>query len=204
LATGTPQPATTSPVAVEIDAIRASVLGSANTTYLGRPVFGGTTDAAVAYDASGGYTGDPADTGAETDPGRVERTISNGTKVRVDVSGPGTFGVGSQQLMTVLSTIADDLRNNPAALGGDLDQLDVASAAVQSGLTSIGSRSNQLDQMRQSATDSILDMRVQLSDVEDIDLPKTITELSLQQTAYQAALSATAKVIQPSLVDFLR
>jgi flagellar hook-associated protein 3 FlgL len=43
-----------------------------------------------------------------------------------------------------------------------------------------------------------------LSEVEDIDLPKTITDMTLQQTAYQAALGATAKVIQPSLMDFLR
>lgn len=44
----------------------------------------------------------------------------------------------------------------------------------------------------------------QLSDVEDIDLPKTTTELQLQQAAYQAALAATARVLQPSLVDFLK
>jgi len=40
--------------------------------------------------------------------------------------------------------------------------------------------------------------------VEDIDLPKAIMEMQLQQTAYQAALAASAKVIQPSLIDFLR
>ena len=44
----------------------------------------------------------------------------------------------------------------------------------------------------------------QLSDVEDVDLPKAIMEMQLQQTSYQAALAATAKVIQPSLIDFLR
>jgi flagellar hook-associated protein 3 FlgL len=58
--------------------------------------------------------------------------------------------------------------------------------------------------MQQAAQNRVQDLQSQLSDVEDIDLPKTITELSLQQTAYQAALAATAKVIQPSLVDFLR
>jgi flagellar hook-associated protein 3 FlgL len=40
--------------------------------------------------------------------------------------------------------------------------------------------------------------------VEDVDLPKTIMEMQLQQIAYQAALAATARVVQPSLVDFLR
>jgi flagellar hook-associated protein 3 FlgL len=44
----------------------------------------------------------------------------------------------------------------------------------------------------------------QLSDVEDVDLPKTIMDMQMQQTSYQAALAATAKVIQPSLIDFLR
>jgi flagellar hook-associated protein 3 FlgL len=59
-------------------------------------------------------------------------------------------------------------------------------------------------QMRQAADDRVLSLTGQLSEVEDIDLPKTITELQLQQTAYQAALAATARVVQPSLVDFLR
>ena len=58
--------------------------------------------------------------------------------------------------------------------------------------------------MRQAADDRVIDLNSQLSNVEDIDLPKTITDLQLQQTAYQAALAATAKVVQPSLVDFLR
>jgi flagellar hook-associated protein 3 FlgL len=43
-----------------------------------------------------------------------------------------------------------------------------------------------------------------LSNVEDIDLPKVMMDFQMQQVAYQAALSATAKVIQPSLADFLQ
>jgi hypothetical protein len=37
-----------------------------------------------------------------------------------------------------------------------------------------------------------------------MDLPATSVELQLQEMAYQAAPGAPAKVIQPSLVDFLR
>ena len=43
-----------------------------------------------------------------------------------------------------------------------------------------------------------------LSSVEGIDLATMITDLILQQTAYQAALGATANVVPPSLSDFLR
>jgi flagellar hook-associated protein 3 FlgL len=96
------------------------------------------------------------------------------------------------------------VRNDPAQLDDDLTRLDAASKKVLAGVSQVGSRYNQLEQMRQTADDRILSLTTQLSDVEDIDLPKTITDLSLQQTAYQAALAATAKVIQPSLIDFLR
>jgi flagellar hook-associated protein 3 FlgL len=49
-----------------------------------------------------------------------------------------------------------------------------------------------------------LTLQAKLSDTEDVDLPKTIMELQMQQTGYQAALSVTAKALQPTLVDFLQ
>jgi len=43
-----------------------------------------------------------------------------------------------------------------------------------------------------------------LAIAENIDLPKTIIDMQIQSTSYQAALGAAAKIIQPSLLDFLR
>src|SRR5512142_1781086 len=45
-------------LATEIDAIRQALIGNANTTYLSRPVFGGTTSGSVAYDSNANYVGD--------------------------------------------------------------------------------------------------------------------------------------------------
>jgi flagellar hook-associated protein 3 FlgL len=53
-------------------------------------------------------------------------------------------------------------------------------------------------------TDLQLTLTSQLVDVEDIDLAKTIMELNQTEVGYKAALQATAQVIQPTLVDFLR
>jgi flagellar hook-associated protein 3 FlgL len=58
--------------------------------------------------------------------------------------------------------------------------------------------------MRQAADDRQLNLKATLSGIEDIDLPKAMMDLQMQQIAYQAALSATAKAIQPSLLDFLK
>jgi flagellar hook-associated protein 3 FlgL len=43
-----------------------------------------------------------------------------------------------------------------------------------------------------------------LAAVEDTDLTKSVMELTMQQTGYEAALFATASIMQPSLMDFLR
>jgi flagellar hook-associated protein 3 FlgL len=49
-----------------------------------------------------------------------------------------------------------------------------------------------------------LSLQAKLSDTEEVDLPKTIMELQMQKTGYEAALSVTAKSLQPTLLDFLR
>ncbi|MCZ7527679.1 MAG: hypothetical protein M5U14_15650 [Acidimicrobiia bacterium] len=58
--------------------------------------------------------------------------------------------------------------------------------------------------MRRRSDEQLLVLRRSLSEAEDIDLASTIVDLQLQEVSYQAALGATARVITPSLVDFLR
>ena len=43
-----------------------------------------------------------------------------------------------------------------------------------------------------------------MSDNEDIDFEKVVTEMMAQESVYRAALSVGARIIQPTLMDFLR
>ena len=193
-------PQTRDAIAVEIDNIRAALIGDANTTYMGRPIFGGTTPGGAAYDANGGYVGNEF---------QVTRTVGpNATKVRIETTGPEAFGdgtAGRPVLFQVLADISTAIQNgDTAALNAKLGDLDKAHDSLKSALSDVGARYNRVTQMKQSADDHLLSVSSQLSDIEDVDLPKAIMELQIQQTAYQAALAASAKVIQPSLIDFLR
>lgn len=182
-------------LAVEVENIREALIGLANTRYLDRPIFGGTTPGSIAFDDNGNYVGDN---------GQVWRTVGDGTRVRVDVTGPEAFGTGPVQLFNVLSSIADNMRSNANLLGADLDNLDQAISNIRTHLADVGARANRVINMRQTAEERQLTLKTQLSDVEDIDLPETIMQLKLQEVAYQAALAASARVVQPSLIDFLR
>ncbi|MDR7280500.1 flagellar hook-associated protein FlgL [Catenuloplanes atrovinosus] len=185
-------------LAAEVENLRNSLIGVANTKYLDRPVFGGTTTGERAFDAAGSFIGDA---------GTVMRTVGDNSKVQVDANGAQVFGANGSgsQLFTVLDSIANNLRSsNTAGLDADLQNLDVAIGTIKTNLADVGARYNRIETSRTAADDRLLNVKSQLSEIEDIDLPNTIMQMQLQQTAYQAALQATAKVIQPSLMDFLR
>jgi flagellar hook-associated protein 3 FlgL len=68
----------------------------------------------------------------------------------------------------------------------------------------IGARANRLEQAQSSQEALQTSDKALLSQLEDADMASAITELTKRQTTYQATLAVTAKVIQTSLIDYLR
>jgi flagellar hook-associated protein 3 FlgL len=187
-------------LAMEIYALRDSLIGLANTEHLGRPVFGGTAADVKPYAADGTFQiPEPAASGI------VERAIAPNERVKVNVNGPAVFGADPNNLFNVLTDLADDLMAGDVSnMAGHLNALDARTGNIIDALGEVGARYNRVETMKQRADDQAVTLRGSLSEVEDIDLPATIMDMQLQETAYKAALSATARVLQPSLVDFLR
>jgi flagellin-like hook-associated protein FlgL len=67
-----------------------------------------------------------------------------------------------------------------------------------------GARGIRLDTTAQRLTNQELDFTKLLAEVEDIDLPTAVTQLSTYENSYRAALMAAGRIIQPSLMDFLK
>ena len=192
-------PSERSNIAAEIRTLKDTLVGLANVKYLDRPIFAGNEQVEVSYDDAGSFVGSTGDT--------IERRVGPNMKVRVNVTGPEVFGVENGtdgNLFEVIQKIATDLVNNPTALDNDLELIDQRVTAIQNQLGAIGARYNQVEGMRDRAEGTNITLTNGLSEIENIDLPRTIVDLQLQEVAYQSALAATARVIQPSLVDFLR
>lgn len=186
-------------LAEEITGLRDSLLAQANTTYLGRPVFAGTTTAPAFTDAS-----DPADayTFRGYDTASVTRTVSSGTTVRVDSPGGAVFGEGDDSVFKLLDDIVATLES-----GGDpTDQLaaiDVHLNNMQTELSSVGARENQIDAAQDLISQNQITAKTRLGAIQDVDLAQIILDLQSQEVAYKGALGAAAKVLQPTLLDFL-
>jgi flagellar hook-associated protein 3 FlgL len=187
-------------LAKEVDGLRENALSIANTSRLGRPIFSGnavpTPPAAdVAYSSTFAYQGDA---------GTVTRMVAEGVSVQVNVTGPEVFGPPGADVFSALTQLAVNLRTNPSALPASLTAIDAASTRVLTGLAQVGSRVNQIESAR-DRTDSIkAGQEDALAEIESVDLAKALTDLKLQETAYQAALGVSARSLQLSLLDFLR
>lgn len=185
-------------LAAETTTLRESLLGMANTTVAGRPMFGGITAGPKAYDTvTGAYVGQA---GAGTE---MLRRVSSTDSVRVDMSGPEAFEAAGTDLFALVARITTNLTTDPAGLEQDLADLDVVMNKMKSAVADVGARAARIDREAEINMGQGIALEKGLSDVEDIDLPNMMMRLKMQQTGYEAALSATAKAISPTLMDYL-
>lgn len=187
--------------AKEAAQIKQGLIQLANTQYAGRPIFAGTSNVTQAYDPStGAYQGNTAP---------VLRAVSDapGAAGQMNVAIPGSeaftnlFTTGGPIDAVINGMSAAD---PSTALGGALGQLDTAMTALTSAQSTVGARTNRLEGLQELNGRQDDSSKVALSKVEDVDFVKAAMDLNIQSNAYNAALQASAKIIQPSLMDFLR
>jgi flagellar hook-associated protein 3 FlgL len=181
----------------DVTSLRQGLLSLANGTVQGRPLFGGVTSGAKAYDSTTG-----AWLGQAGSP--VTRRVSDTETIRVDLTGPEAFGPPGSDLFAIVDRIATNMVTDPTQLATDLADLDVAMKNMSGALADVGSRAARIERVEQVNADRQLTLSSQLAETENIDLPNTIMRLQMQQVGYEAALQATAKALQPTLLDFLR
>ncbi|WP_413451452.1 flagellin [Georgenia phoenicis] len=205
-----------SAIASELRATADSLFETANTTYLGRSVFAGSsTGAAYSRTDAGTFTY------AENAGTPVLRQVSDTVKVRVDSTGSDVFGVDvvdangdlvlgadgepvGMSVFSLLRHVADKVEAGDPDVGKYLTEIDSRMNAFLSEVGSVGTRHKQVMQAQEALDTRKITLTNQLSSVEDADLAETIVDIQLQEVGYQAALGATSRVLQPSLLDFLR
>jgi flagellin-like hook-associated protein FlgL len=112
---------------------------------------------------------------------------------------------GSSDIMGSMMVLANALRNDDQeGTGLLLQNLDDGIQNLLNYRATVGARAIRLDTTDNRLLDVELSFTRMLTSVEDADMTKLVTDLSTHENAYQAALMATAKIIQPSLLDFLQ
>lgn len=168
--------------------------------------------------AVGPFTLKVADTGIKPEitvagqKGKVEMEVFNGIQLTVNSDfGPELF----EQIDDVLTKVSNILANPNAKskeigdkLGGMATNLNTTIADVQARVldarADVGARMNRVELMMNRLEVQEINVTKQKSLNEDTDYAETITHMATQESIHQAALSVGAKIIQQTLVDFIR
>jgi flagellar hook-associated protein 3 FlgL len=189
-------------IAAEIKQLVEAARQSMNGTYAGRYLFSGTATLTPPFPS-------PALTYAGDD-NTMQRVIGQGEQVDLNLRGWEAFSVpptaSGQNVLQLLDKVATDLQaGNRAALGGpDLQGVDAMLDQLSASRAQVGARTNRLETQQSRLKDLELNVEDLLSKTEDADMAKAMVDFSMQQSIYQSALQSGARVLQPSLLDFLR
>ncbi|CEG24344.1 Flagellar hook-associated protein 3 [Planococcus massiliensis] len=132
--------------------------------------------------------------------GEKEFTISNGITIKGSVSKEALFGPGDQLIQSVKDW-ADSISNGQEV---KLDEFDAGFNQLLSVQSEIGARANRVEAFENRMLDNNLQLQKMLSSIEDVDYAEAMIRLKSEESVYQASLASSAKIIQPTLMDFLR
>lgn len=186
-------------IATELTALRDQLVAVANTEHDGRPLFAGTADGAAVENVGGTWT-------YGGDDGAVLRRVSEQDRVQVNVTAADAFGfTAGQDVFTTIDQLVVDLgTGDQAGISASLDRIDTGLAAVNGARARIGATTNRVESAADRVEGTILSLRSELAEVQDVDLEEAIMELRVQEVAYEATLSALGRSLPTSLVSFLR
>lgn len=204
-ANGTQDPFQLEALALETNQLLEGVFQTANTQSNDRFVFAGTRTLAPAYTATRNANGEITAAAYQGNDEQIAIAIAQGVTVAINETGADVFE-GMQDIFQMLIGIRDDLR------AGDLDslqqvrlgELDVSEDQLLNALARVGAIQNRLERNTVNTEDVNFQLQELLSDTVDADFAEVVLQLNAQSNAFQAALSAGARVIQPSLLDFIR
>jgi len=185
-------------VASELRAVREQFAAVANTNLGGRYAFSGEATTEPAYGPSGLLDIPPAQR-------PLVAALSPGVSLPLGVTAVELFRPtpGGEDLFRFLERAEDVIRT-----GGDVGAVLGDFEAFEDNWlrwhTYVGSLQNRLELMASRLESQAVSAEKLLSETADTDLAEAVTRLMTAQNVYQAALGVGARILLPSLADFLR
>lgn len=196
--------------AKEIEQLRRQLISLANTTYAGRYVFSGYKtdkpfmkhDGTFAIEVNNAIENIKYEIGIGDDininvPGGD--LFNNGASITAaDIGTTGKFVSDFDELLTALNAADyDAIQAKATAFSENIDNLLRVRADV-------GARVNRLELTANRMQNDNTNFTKLMSENENVDMTDTIMNLKNEENVYRASLAGGARIIMPSLIDFLR
>ena len=139
---------------------------------------------------------------------KKEALISNGLAIPVNVTaqdllfGEGENGVDTFSLLAAMERAL--LANDGTAIANRLDELELAQNQVLKQQADVGNTIRELYATQAKLENQQFEKESQLSDIQDLDIAEATVDLKVAEANNKLSLSTGARLIQPTLSDFLR
>lgn len=169
----------------------------ANTKFGDKYLFNGTDTLNKPVDAS---TSPPT---VSDNSNAVKIELSKGVVIQVNANPKEVF---TEDFFTDLQALSNDLTSGKTGdeLNGYLSKLDTHMDAVTFERAKMGASLNRIELMEKRVDEQEIIAKRIMSENEDADMEVVITELKTQEVLHRAALGVGSRIIQPTLMDFLR
>lgn len=182
----------------ELTQLKDQLITLGNTQFNGKYIFAGFKNDTPPFDAAGNFSG-------SNNPITME--VSQNSKVQVNYAGDALLSGagGGTNVMQIFDNLKTALTAaNTAGVRAELSNLDKAMSQVLAARSVVGSSANRLTSVSSVNDDQKLTTTKVLSGLQDVDYLQVVSDLTKQQTAYQTAIAASAKISQISLLDYLK
>ncbi|GGF91525.1 flagellar hook-associated protein FlgL [Paenibacillus abyssi] len=201
-------------IKLEIEELYNQLVEIGNSKFNGKYVFNGEQTETPPYSKLGlSDAGSPKAYNAATDPGQIKYELAPGMVMAVNMTGNQIFGnpvaddtdQNSDNVFQVLNNVVQALASgNNQKVSELIGKVDSRLNTILEMRAEIGARTNRVELVKGRLEDITVNLTSIQSKTEDADMAQVITNLKMEENVYQASLSAGAKLISPSLVDFLR
>ena len=184
-----------------LDGVKAALLADLNTSYRGAHVFAGADSVDAPFTITGSvvsaYQGSTREVAVDLDQTHAATIGIDGSQI--------SRGSAAADIFAVLdNAMAAALNGDSAALGQALKDVEDAFDRVTLVQTRVGTTLASMDSLQGALSDRRLAAKARISKLEDADLASAITGMTQADAAYRASLSATSRITQLSLMDYLK
>lgn len=187
-------------IGLEVEELIGVLIQFGNTNHAGRYIFSGhqTTTAPLEQSGAG-----PAGVIYAGDQGRLSWEVAPNVTVRSNVTADSIFF--SSGVLAGMSGLAQAMFNNDGAAARSLIQnLQQSTDHVLRERAVLGATRNGLNLSLENSITQKINFTSLRSQLEDIDFAETMMNFSVMEAIYRASLASSARIMQPSLLDFLR
>lgn len=185
---------------IEVKQIYEQLISLGNSKFNDKYIFNGQLTDQAPYDQLLAPT-------QGTDTHGILYKFSDGSGLTINITGQNIFGepTDADNLFAILTRVQTALNaDDKPALQAEIDNLKDRLIKINEARSEIGAKTNRIDLISNRLGDLKMNLTSMQTKVEDTDYAETIMLLKQNESVYQASLATSAKIMQMSLLDYLR